>query len=366
MERTTKQELIELSKKLISLESTERNIPAQRECLDLLVETFGKDMTVQRYEFRGHPALVLATSERKTFDVIFSGHVDVVHGDKDLFKPVVREGRLFGRGAYDMKAGLVACLCAARDHKKNGGTKEVGVLVTSDEETSGYGTQTLLNTEGFGADFAFIADGGDEKSIVLKQKGFLQVKVTAPGKSAHASETWKGDDPFVKIFRAYQAVVKEFPGPNANDQWQTSVALTRISSNNSLNQIPERADGYFDIRFVTNADPDRITKILLKAAGKGSVIETVAENAMFLSDGSNPYTRTLVSVLRERSKKKVSFMNENGTSDAVFFTEHGIPAALFRPKGGAAHQQGEWVDTDSLYLMYEVLGDLLERAPREN
>lgn len=362
MTQELKKQIISLSRRLMAIESTEPNIKEQKACFNTLENLFKEDFYIKRYVFRGHPALVLSTTVKKTVDIIFSGHIDVVPGEKSLFRPKMRGTKLYGRGAYDMKAAIVACMYAVVEYRKKGGNKEIAIMLTSDEETSGHGTQMLLEKEGYRGHFAFIADGGHETGIVLRQKGFAQIRVTLPGKSAHASEPWKGDNPLLKIARLEEAIVEVFPIPSAKTTWRTSVVLTRIGSENSLNQIPEQAVVYFDIRYIDGGDLKTIISLVKKMIGTKGKVEVVATNNIFCSQKDNHYVQTLARILSEQTRKKISFVHENGTSDAVFFTEHGIPASLYRPKGGGAHQNEEWVDTNSLYEMYEILIEFLKRS----
>ncbi len=362
MTRVSKNQIIALSKRLMAIESTERNIREQEQCLDVLESIFKKDFHVRRYAFRGHPALVLSTTTKKNVDIIFSGHIDVVPGDKALFEPTMKGTKLYGRGSYDMKAGIVACIYAAVEYRRRGGDKEIAVMITSDEETTGHGTRMLLEKEGYRGDFAVIADGGNDTGIVLKQKGFVQIKVTVPGKSAHAAYVWDGDNALLKVLQLQETIRKTFPDPSIRDEWRTSMVLTRVETNNSINQVPGLAIAYFDIRYVNKKDLIRITTLIRKAIGKKESVEVIAENGIFFSEEKNHYVQVLARTLRERTQKDISFVCESGTSDAVFFTEHSIPAALFRPKGGGLHQNGEWVNVDSLYEMYEILIDFLKRS----
>lgn len=362
MMQEQKNQIVNLSKRLMAIESVESNIREQEVCLDILEAIFKNDFHMKRYVFHGHPALVLSTTTKKKVDVIFSGHIDVVPGDKSLFEPRLKGTKLYGRGAYDMKAGVAACLYAATEYRKRGGDKEIIVMITSDEETSGYGTRALLEQEGYRGKFAFIADGGGNTEIVLKQKGFAQIKVTVSGKSAHASRPWEGNNPLLKIMYLQKIVSKIFPEPDAKKSWRTSVILTRIESANSLNQIPERAMGYFDIRYIHNKELRRIVALIKKTIGAKGFVEIIAENKLFSVKEDDHYVQTLSRILRERTKKNIKFIHENGSSDAVFFSENGIPASLSRPKGGGAHQSREWVDVDSLYEMYETLIEFLMRS----
>jgi len=362
----TQRAIVSFAKKLMEIPSTEENISAQKKCLSLITEEFGGDFFVQEYLFKKHPALVLSTTKNKEADIILSGHTDVVSGPQELFVSEVSGSILSGRGAYDMKAALVACMYAVQEYKAKGGPLDIAVLITSDEETSGYGTQQLLQKNGYRSKFALIPDGGSETNIVLRQKGFLQCKVTLEGVSAHASDPWKGTNPIENIQHICEKMKSAYPIPTEEHQWQTSVIPTRVETEGDLNQIPNSAAVYFDVRYVETKDYEKVLDILKEEAGKNGQVEIIAENGIFLVEEHDPFVQQLRDSIKRISGKETSFAHENGTSDAIFFAEKGIPVALFRPEGGGAHQDSEWVNTNSLFQMYEVVGDFLEHAKLRN
>jgi acetylornithine deacetylase/succinyl-diaminopimelate desuccinylase-like protein len=360
--KTKQTQIINLSKRLIAIESTEYNIKEQEFCLSILEEAFKDKFYAKWYSFRGHPALILSTTKKKSVDIIFSGHIDVVSGDKKLFKPVLKDSKLFGRGAYDMKAGVVACAYALSDYKKMGGEKDVALMVTSDEEISGYSTQMLLGKYNYRSKFTLILDGGSENSIVLRQKGFMKIRVVFVGKSAHAAYPWEGVSALTEIINLQKLIDKKYPLPLENNQWKTSIVLTKVQTNNSTNQIPEFVEAYFDVRFIDKKDPKKIIDIMKNFINPLGSVEIIAENGIFISSEKNHYIKKLAKVLYEKTKNNVVFISENGTSDAVFFSDKNIPVALLRPKGGGQHQDSEWVDTDSLYETYENLVNFLKQV----
>lgn len=358
---TTQKNILQLSKKIMRIPSVENNLDKQEECIAVLYDEFKDVFTAKHYTFKGHPAVVLSTTNRKSVDIILSGHIDVVDAPSILFKPRVVKDRLYGRGAYDMKAALVTCMYAIAEYKRSGGLQNIAVMITSDEETSGYSTQQLLNKYGYRSKFTFIPDGGTETRIVLRQKGFAQFKVTFKGTTAHASEQWSGKNPIEQVLKVCETIKRKYPGPTKIDQWQTSMVPTRLETTGNLNQIPLTASVYFDMRYVNVSDYMATLKLLRSKTDKKGSVDIVAENGMFYANEKDPYVQILLETLQKHSKKKISFMYENGTSDAIFFTDHGIPAALYRPVGGGAHQDGEWVSVSSLADMSEVFLDFLNK-----
>ncbi len=357
---TSTRQIIDFSKQLMAIESIEANIAAQDACLDLFETEFSSYFKMRRYNFNGHPALVMSTTDQKTVNAIISGHIDVVKGDKKLFTPTEADGRLFGRGAYDMKAGLVACAYAAADYVKNGGQKDIAVMITADEETTGKSTEALLEQEGYRGEIAIIADGGDDTTIVLKQKGGIHLKIALNGTSAHAAYPWRGDSALIKAYNLHNHISTRFPQPSIDDQWQTSVLLSRIETDNSINQIPGLAHAYFDIRYVNNDHITEIRSIINDYTGSTDSVTVLTAHDLFETDINHPHIHALQRSIQKHNDKAVVFGNENGASDASFFSQHNIPTALFRPIGGNLHEDSEWVDVQSLRTTYLSVVDFLE------
>jgi len=348
-------DLLGFVKKLIGYHSTADCPKEVAQCLEIIEQKFGDVLHVKKYQFGKRPILILSTSKSKNLDIILAGHIDVVPAKEKDFSPIEKNGKLFGRGTVDMKSAVVACLFAVREYLRDGGKAKVAVIVTSDEELDGLSTKWLAEKKGYRAKLAIFPDGGDESELVLKQKGFWQIKVNIKGKSAHASMPWEGRNPLEKGFQLYTKLLSIFPVPTNKGQWKTSIALTKVGGGKTLNQIPDSAEFYFDIRYTDETVRKKITKAITDFLGGESTVETISQNGALFVDQKNPLILKLGMTIEKELQKKVVFMNECGTSDAIFFAEQGTPAILFRPRGGGMHQDGEWVDIQSLNKFQAII-----------
>jgi acetylornithine deacetylase/succinyl-diaminopimelate desuccinylase-like protein len=174
------------------------------------------------------------------------------------------------------------------------------------------------------------------------------------GKGAHASRPWEAENAIHKSIALDEHLRTVFPLPSKNE-WKTTVVLTKIETENGVNQIPEKAKALFDIRYVSKKESTDVLKEVRKFLGKTTPIKIIAENNMFKIKETNAYVEALSKVIKEVHGKKASFLYTNGTSDAVFFSEKNIPVLLFQPKGGGEHESGEWVDMNSVYALYDVI-----------
>lgn len=355
---TTRQNIVSLAKKLITIPSTADNIEAQWACISLIKETFSGICTAIIHEIHGKPALILSTSTKKKTDYILAGHIDVVPGATDMFKPRISDGTLLGRGAYDMKAplaaGLYALTDAAREHKNISYT----ALITSDEETDGYAMNALVQ-KGYRASCVILPDGGNERGIVSAQKGFLQLKIILHGRNAHASTPWEGRNPFDRVSTIIDALTPYHV--SARMPWRTTAVLTKIESVNGINQVPSSIVVFVDVRYINIQDVKRLMRFLRARIGAGGTIAVLAQNDAFTLDTKNPYSQALVTILTKHTGKQVGFVKEHSTSDAIFFAKHGMPVLQFRPRGDGAHQELEYVDAESLYQTYLALREFFEK-----
>ncbi len=345
-----------LLKKLISIQSTSDNPEEKLEILDLIKKHFSESLIIKEYKFENRTALVLGNTKSKNVDLIIASHADVVEADKLQFNLFEDGDKLLGRGVFDMKAVMLASI---QTISKIDPKIRVAIFVTTDEEIDGLTTKYLLEKAKYKAKFAIIPDGGEETGISVEQKGFMQIHINFKGESAHASEPWNAKNPIDMGLIFSQKLKEKFSSPKNHKDWKTSIALTKIESGVSLNQIPKHADFYFDIRYIYGDNPKDIIEKIKKILPVGAKIKIVAQNKPFLVSKNNPHLDILTNSIKKISGKNVSFLRDCSTSDAVFFMENNIPAVLFRPTGGNPHNDGEWISKKSLEHFETILTDFI-------
>lgn len=345
---------INFYKKILSKNTVFGNTEEIEECLKLIFDKYKDIFFVKKYKFKDRPMMVLSNSKKKDLDLILAGHIDVVPAGKSQFKPVIKNNKLFARGTYDMKIALLASVDVLKSHINDENLK-FAIFITSDEEVDGLSTKYLLNNIGYKAKFAIIPDGGDDKKLVIAQKGFIQLKMVLKGKSTHASKPFNGKNPLQMISDLQLKLSQVFPNPMTEDDWKTSVVPTYINSGSAYNQIPDKAEIVFDIRYVRKSDVKKIMSISKKMFNKNIDIEIVAENGNLDTPKSNSNVKKLLKAMEKGFGNKVLLSKTSGTSDAIFFMEKKIPAVLFKPNGGGAHQNDEWIDLKSLEKFKKVL-----------
>ncbi|WP_336134281.1 M20 family metallopeptidase [Natronomonas amylolytica] len=187
------------------------------------------------------------------------GHHDVVPPDDDQtdadgYVVTERDGRLYGRGAADMKGSLAAAMVAFRDAAPD---CELVFASFAGEEQGGVGCRAAIEN-GFAPDYAIVGEGSTGYSaegatdVAVAHKGRRGATVTAEGEAAHASEPEAGEN---AIYRAADAVdiVRHLPAPDTSvlgHELSGSVVVTEIEGGSGWNVIPEACEFTVDERTV--------------------------------------------------------------------------------------------------------------------
>ena len=141
-----------------------------------------RDVEVTGEMHNGRPVLAATVGPAGVPTVVFHGHLDVVPASPELFEPRVDGDRLYGRGAYDMKGGLAAMMCALHDVAAQDGVR-VHFLCVSDEESEEADEQrgsTHLVAQGYIGDFAITGEPTD-LHIGVQAKGVLVLRIEVDG-----------------------------------------------------------------------------------------------------------------------------------------------------------------------------------------
>ncbi|MGE5839674.1 MAG: M20 family metallopeptidase [Deltaproteobacteria bacterium] len=353
-------DLLDLTKNLIRFKSMLSRPEEIERCVDF-IEQFLKAIgaTCKRIECGGVPSIA-ALPQPDFAPVLLMSHIDVVDAPEELFEPVEKEGKLYGRGSVDDKYAAALSMVLFREHlqkaRKEGKGQEdlpFGILITGDEEAGGHkGAKEALKA--IRTDFCIALDGGNLRKIVTKEKGVLRLKLVSRGKAAHGSRPWLGENAIEKLFEDYQAI-KGFFRDEDPEHWHKTINFSIIHAGKSANQVPDLAEAFFDVRYTEKDDVDTLVQ-QMRGKIKG-VLSVEMKEPLFLGERS-PYLDLLLEV-----SKGTTLGFEHGASDARFLQEHGTPGIVWGPNGDlSAHAYDEHVNLDSLYELYGTLDRFIGRA----
>ena len=145
----TEDELVDDLSALIRFQTVTRDNDANRAAMEWIVEELaGLPIQVKWYESKGFPSVVITSQETTSPKILLAGHLDVVPGTEESFQPKVEDGRLIGRGAYDMKMGIAAALNIFKALGDDLNKYDVGLMLTADEEIGGFNGVKYLVEQG--------------------------------------------------------------------------------------------------------------------------------------------------------------------------------------------------------------------------
>src|SRR5215210_1106523 len=223
-------------------------------------------------DFDGLPVIIAAVGPEVGPTVVLHGHIDVVPAHAAQFTPHIEGDRLIGRGAYDMKGGLAAMLCALVDISGQRGVRVVFMCVPDEEseDVERRSTDTLV-AEGMRADFAITGEPTD-LHIGVQAKGVLALRIAVHGTAAHGSTPWLGDNAILKAHDVYRRI-ETLPFSRESSELfdRPSVSLNGIVGGDAFNKVPDRCEIDVDIRYLPNQQPDAILE-QIRAIGDDLVL----------------------------------------------------------------------------------------------
>ena len=317
---------------------------------------------------QGHPVLCLA------------GHTDVVppgpreQWQSDPFTPSHRDGRLYGRGAADMKSSLAAFVTAAqafvRAHPDHPGT--LALLLTSDEEGDAKdGTVAVveaLKARDETLDYCIVGEPTAVESLgdTVKngRRGSLSGKLTVKGIQGHIAYPHLARNP---IHQAAPAI-----GELAAMEWDqgneffppTSWQISNIrGGTGATNVIPGSVEILFNFRFSTASTPDslqrRLTAILAKHGLDYDLVWTL--NAKPFLTGQGPLVSAAQAAIREVTGRETALSTTGGTSDGRFIADICPQVIELGPVNASIHKIDEWVEVADLPRLSAIYQRILEQ-----
>lgn len=323
-----------------------------------------RDIEVRHHDHNGLPVLVaeVGPSDREAPCVVFHGHVDVVPGRPEQFQPCVEGDRLIGRGAYDMKGGLAAMMCALKDIERQERVC-VRLICVPDEESEELDERSTdeVVKRGLGGDFAITGEPTD-LHIGVEAKGVLVMRIDVHGRAAHSSTPWLGDNAVLKAIDVFRAI-ESLPFSRESSEMfdRPSINLGRIQGGDALNKVPDECTMAVDVRYLPGQDPGEILAQVRAIPGI-DVTRTFIHPPVTV-ERSNPYVRALCDAVSRSIHGEVMSVGRDGASDAASFIKAGIPAVEFGPAGGGHHGPEEWVSLSSLARYRRALSDFVRALP---
>lgn len=304
----------------------------------------------------------------------FAGHVDVVPpGDgwiSDPFRPEIRGGLLYGRGAVDMKSAIAAFVAACAE---TGGHRGIlSLLITGDEEgPSVYGTRSIMKwmaERGIRPDMILIGEPTSEDRlgdiVKIGRRGSVNMWITVPGHQGHVAYPHRADNPIPKLAKAIEAL-EALHLDDGNEAFQPSnLEITGISSSTSAtNVIPGAARAQLNIRFNNLHTGEELIELVRRTAAEaapGATVEAKVSGEAFLTP-PGPIYEIVTEAIRAETGVEPRLSTHGGTSDGRFLIEL-CPVIDFGLPNGTMHKLDEAVAVEDIRALQRIYRRVIEKA----
>lgn len=340
------------------------------------LEAIGFAVTHLRFEGDGSYPVdnLFATRGTGGRKLLFAGHTDVVPpGDlaqwsADPFVPRIEGGKLFGRGAADMKSGVAAFVAACSEVPAEAGT--IQLAITNDEEADAInGTEKLVRwmvDNGHSFDFALVGEPSSAEflgdSIKIGRRGSFSGVVTVRGVQGHVAYPQKANNPLPVLAAILTALSTTTLDEGTEHFPASNLEVTTVDVGNpTSNVIPGAGTLKFNIRYNDTWTPDtlaewvraRIASVDANGAEVGFEIAGVPSRA-FLSPLSEDID-TLSDAIEDVTGRRPEFSTGGGTSDARFIAQYGpvVECGLVGPSMHKADEHIALTDLVGLTAIYE-------------
>ncbi len=369
----TDNQLIDITKKLIAIESTTLNPKGLQEAYDFIIdllEGYGKDITIEQFESNGRPSLLAYKGPVRpdTFRIILNGHLDVVPGKPFQYTATIQDGKLYGRGAYDMKA---ACVIMADAFCRMVDTVPyaLGLQIVTDEENAGKdGTQYQIQ-QGVRADFVICGECGRQPNtfeIANEAKGIAVAHVRFTGASSHGAYPWRGDNAAVKAAVFLDKLHQRFPVPTGEASSTTVTVTSLTAESDAYTKTPDVAHVVLDARYAANdpnfCSPQNYEALIKEIDPSAEVVKFYDFSSPLYTSPDNPLLRSLKASAERIEGMPFSLVRRHATSDGRFYGAVGNQACEFGIAGEHQHGDQEYITLKAFSDYRATLLDFLSTA----
>jgi acetylornithine deacetylase len=287
--------------------------------------------------------------------LLLNAHTDTVGvaGMEAPFEPVIENGRLHGRGSYDMKAGLAAIMLAGAEAAQARLRGDVVVTAVCDEEVASIGTARVA--ERYRADAAIVSEP-TEMRLAVAHKGFVGFEIETNGRAAHGSRPDLGVDAIAHmghVLVGVEALDRRLrASPTHPLLGSGSLHASVIEGGQEFSSYPERCLLKGERRTIPGETDARVEDELEELLGdiKGEIRVVVSRQPFETPEDAE------IAQLVDRLADGPEIVGVPFWADSALLSAAGIPTVVFGPAGEGAHAVEEWVDLVSAERCAEIYG----------
>lgn len=300
--------------------------------------------------------------------LMLNAHTDTVgvEGMQDPFSGIIKDGKLYGRGSYDMKGSIAAILAVAKELSESEKhlSGDVVFSFVADEEYESLGAAHLAKK--CRVDAAIVAEP-TSLDICLAHRGFGVFKIVTEGKIAHGGRHRQGVDANTKmglllaeLDRYSRQLTEQKKHPLCGE---ASMHIPLIEGGNSLFIYSDRCTIYAERRTLPGETKESVLEDLKKIIENLEAKDPDFKASISCEIWRNPYeissdksiVRHLTNTSKEILGKQPGYIGHTWWEDSAIFGHAGIETVIIGPNGGGIHEAVEWVELDSVKKLSEIL-----------
>jgi len=356
------EQILWLLKDLVRIPSVTSDAKQLYIIIDYVKELFDSYEWVHIFEcvHNDKPSLIIQNFEWKFADIVLSGHLDVVPAQsQDLFEPLEKDGKLYGRWCGDMKDGCSIIITLMKQLLEQWYTdKRVSLWLTTDEEIWWVDGVWALVQDGWWGKIALIPDAWDYTYITYASKGIISLNLEVTWHAAHSSRPWMWDNALEKVYALYQELKHQLEHEDilyaTDDHRSTSVQLTKCHGGIASNVLPETAYATINIRFTEEWSQETIFQLIEATCEIYNATITSRESwPLMYTDPENTYLTQFSGFVEQITWAKPSLDKEHGTTDGRYFPPE-TTVLLYQPTDNNIHTAGEYTMVDQLEDVYNI------------
>lgn len=306
--------------------------------------------------------------------ICFTGHIDTVPFGTNPWKVsplsgAVVDGRLYGRGASDMKAGIAAMVVAAIDLRDVlADSCGVTLVLTAGEETGCEGARHLVASNALMKAGAIVVGEPTENEVVLGHKGAMWLKASTTGKTAHGSMPERGDNAIYKLAEPVLRLRNLAAGDTVHPvMGRTTLNLGTIAGGRNVNSVPDQASAEIDVRIVPGDDREAVYARLCNCLGPNVTLTRLMDVDSTFTDPHDPWVRGVYSLVQRFHNKPLTVRTVPFFSDGSALSQAmgDVPTVILGPgESSLAHQTDEFCRVDRLKTAYAIYRELMHEWSR--
>jgi succinyl-diaminopimelate desuccinylase len=373
--------VVEICRELIRIKSV--NPPGDERSIAEYVSQVLKEarLSVELLCHDANRASVLARipSSRKRPALLFAGHLDTVpigteKWARDPFSAIVAEGKIWGRGAADMKGGVAAMIMAAINTRASGRELNGDLILaaTAGEEVDSLGAEEISKRTDLGPIAAIIVPEPSDNKICLAHKGALWVEVTTFGRTAHGSMPEEGINAINAMLTVLGEIRKmKIPARRHRLLGPSTASINTLRGGEKTNVVPDYCTATVDMRTLPGQDHRHLLQkvmgileeLKVKVPHFRASLKVLNDRGPIETKAGERVARVVDKVVQGIADKKFPATGVSYYTDAsVFVPALKAPMVICGPGiDTLAHKPNEYIAVESLLQAVRIYEGIIRK-----